>query len=136
MAGAMKTSTTANGAAKTPKPKSKMVTFHISAAMRPAVDANFPPSSPSPPPSVKAEPAASATPQPIPAALINSPENASPSNGSTPRPTDAQDAIAMPPPTELPAPKKGKGGAKRKAETTADGVPKPRGKPGPKKRKL
>lgn len=126
------TASTPNGT-RTPKAKSKMVVLKITDSMRAAVDSKFPPASP-PPAEVKPEPAASTTLQPT--STIGSPEkDASGSNGSTPIPNGVNDAIAMPPPSEVPV-KKGRGGGKRKAETLIDGVPKPRGKPGPKKRKL
>ncbi|ELR02854.1 hypothetical protein VC83_03068 [Pseudogymnoascus destructans] len=53
------------------------------------------------------------------------------SNGNTPVPSGTDDSVAMPPPAEGGA-KKGK----KRASLLVDGVVKPRGKPGPKKRKL
>ena len=55
------------------------------------------------------------------------------SNGNTPVPSGTDDSVAMPPPTEGGV-KAGKG--KKRASLLVDGVVKPRGKPGPKKRKL
>lgn len=59
------------------------------------------------------------------------------SSGNTPVPSGTDDSVAMPPPGEGSAAvgKSGKGGKKR-ASLLVDGVVKPRGKPGPKKRKL
>ncbi|OBT99885.1 hypothetical protein VE01_02237 [Pseudogymnoascus verrucosus] len=54
------------------------------------------------------------------------------SNGNTPVPSGTDDSVAMPPPAE--GVKGGKG--KKRASLLVDGVVKPRGKPGPKKRKL
>jgi hypothetical protein len=71
--------------------------------------------------------------QTIPASTNSPAENASVSNGNTPAPSGTDDSIAMPPPPE--GVKKGKGVAKR-TSAQADGLLKPRGKPGPKKRKL
>ena len=48
-------------------------------------------------------------------------------------PSGTDDSVAMPPPTEGGV-KAGKG--KKRASLLVDGVVKPRGKPGPKKRKL
>lgn len=57
------------------------------------------------------------------------------SNGNTPVPSGTDDSVAMPPPAEGAAVgKSGKG--KKRASLLVDGVVKPRGKPGPKKRKL
>ncbi|KFY84934.1 hypothetical protein V500_08863 [Pseudogymnoascus sp. VKM F-4518 (FW-2643)] len=57
------------------------------------------------------------------------------SNGNTPVPSGTDDSVAMPPPGDGAAVgKSGKG--KKRASLLVDGVVKPRGKPGPKKRKL
>ncbi|KFY10384.1 hypothetical protein V492_05048, partial [Pseudogymnoascus sp. VKM F-4246] len=53
------------------------------------------------------------------------------SSGNTPVPSGTDDSVAMPPPAEG-----GKGKGKKRASLLIDGVVKPRGKPGPKKRKL
>jgi hypothetical protein len=53
------------------------------------------------------------------------------SSGNTPVPSGTDDSVAMPPPAEG---AKAKG--KKRASLLVDGVVKPRGKPGPKKRKL
>ncbi|KFZ12738.1 hypothetical protein V501_04074 [Pseudogymnoascus sp. VKM F-4519 (FW-2642)] len=55
------------------------------------------------------------------------------SNGNTPVPSGTDDSVAMPPPAE--GGKVG-GKGKKRASLLVDGVVKPRGKPGPKKRKL
>ncbi|OBT86091.1 hypothetical protein VE02_05717 [Pseudogymnoascus sp. 03VT05] len=57
------------------------------------------------------------------------------SNGNTPVPSGTDDSVAMPPPAEGAAGKVG-GKGKKRASLLVDGVVKPRGKPGPKKRKL
>ena len=127
-----KPATTAAAAGRTPKAKSKIVVLKVTESIRALVDAKFPPAlaaivkeEATPPTTTLQQASTTASPAP----------NASASSESTPVPNGTNDAIAMPPPSE-PLVKKGKGGGKRKAETTIDGVPKPRGKPGPKKRKL
>lgn len=56
------------------------------------------------------------------------------SSGNTPVPSGTDDSVAMPPPAEAGGKAAGKG--KKRASLLVDGVVKPRGKPGPKKRKL
>ncbi|TVY65662.1 INO80 complex subunit [Lachnellula suecica] len=68
----------------------------------------------------------------LPVAASSNGDNKSDSNANTPVPTDAPTTTLMPPPTEGPKKK----GVKRSAASALgpDGLPKPRGKPGPKKK--
>jgi INO80 complex subunit Ies4 len=68
----------------------------------------------------------------LPAAISSPGENASESNSNTPAPSATDSAAAMLPPVDA-VKKPVTAGVKRSA-ATADGLLKPRGKPGPKKK--
>src|ERR1700722_5706314 len=87
-------------------------------------------------PIIKEEPESKApsstTSNTLPIATSSPGENASESNSNTPAPSGPESSTVMPPPTDG-VKKTGKTGVKR-SSAAADGLLKPRGKPGPKKR--
>lgn len=115
----------------TPRPKKASKSLIVKLKLSSKSLANFEPVA-----IVKTEPeskAASSTTSNTLAAAISSPgENESESNPNTPAPSGTEDLTAMPPPIAA-LKKETKGGVKRKSEQT-DGLVKPRGKPGPKKK--
>jgi hypothetical protein len=108
-------------------PKSHIITLNLS----PKILSKFPSTVP-----IKEErdsKAPSSTTSNTLAAATSSPgENVSESNPNTPAPSVADGSTLMPPPTEG-VKKNGKNGIKR-TSAAADGLLKPRGKPGPKKK--
>lgn len=80
---------------------------------------------------IEVKPSSSSESNTIPAATSSPGENGSESNANTPAPSGTDDSTSMPPPTE--GVKKANKGVKRTA-AQADGLLKPRGKPGPKKK--
>lgn len=127
MAGTTKPSSSTGSGGRPPKRKSHFVTFKISPNIQDRFDAIVGTI-------YESKPASSTTSQTVAPSTSSPAENASPSNANTPAPSGTDDLIAMPPPADTVV-KKGKVGPKRKSEQ-ADGLLKPRGKPGPKKRKL
>jgi hypothetical protein len=126
MAGAAKGSpSTPNGA----RPKKAAKSLIIALKLSPHLLSTFPNAIPS----VKVEePIVSSSTNTVERTSTSSPaELPSDSNANTPAPSGNEDAIAMPPPAVDGPKKKGPGKRKSAAE---DGLLKPRGKPGPKKK--
>jgi hypothetical protein len=127
--GSVNKASPASGTTARPKksPKSRIITLKLS----PKSLVRF-----APVPVIKEEPESkppsSTTSNTLPAATASPGENASESNSNTPAPSVTESSTAMPPPLDG-VKKPGKTGVKR-SSAAADGLLKPRGKPGPKKR--
>lgn len=126
MAPTVKASPSSGSIPRPKKAKSLLVTLKLSskslAAFAPVADIKAEP---------EPKPASSATSNTLPGVTSSPDGNASESTPNTPAPSGTEGSAAMPPPTE--AVKKTGKGIKR-ASAQADGLLKPRGKPGPKKK--